>query len=170
MKFNSQEKHLSRVRVLQPLAATVLVGVLLLVVGLTLAVQADSVSPVTETLDVPFTGYTPMMTAGDYSGEVLVIVSGTGQASGVDYTDAFYRFTGGDVLLEIPVEANEFGLEIDGNLAPEALGFTPKYASDHVYVFTYDVGNEPRPIGFRIAEGALADNTGAFVVRIVPSH
>ncbi|MEP6984275.1 MAG: hypothetical protein ABI970_01660 [Chloroflexota bacterium] len=124
--------------------------------------------PLLETLTVPFTKYQAVKTAEEYSGMVVVVVSGVGQASGKDYTDAFYGYTSGGVPLEHPVNAHEFGLEIDGRQSGNVVEMMPDYAADHIYVFTYDAGQIAHAIGFSIGEMGLSDNSGHFTVRVMP--
>ena len=170
MKFKNRENNFAMFRDVRWLISALLVGSLLFVFSYALPslAQRSTASRVTETVTVSFTDYQAVTTTENYTGELLIVVSGIGKASGSDFTDAFYRFTDNNILLETPVSANEFGLEIDGGIASTLLESVPEYALDHVYIFSYDVGEEARPVGFRIADGALQDNTGEFIIRIVP--
>lgn len=142
---------------------------LLVFFGHTLFTQAQTEKqPLIETLNVSFKKYQAVKTTAKYSGNVLIVVSGVGQASGKDYTDAFYRYTNAGTPLDHPVNANEFGLQIDGIQSNKLLKDMPDYGPDHIYVFTYDAGQTLHTIGFSIGETGLADNTGKFTVRVVP--
>ena len=122
-----------------------------------------------EVLMVPFDKLEPTYSAQTYSGKVGLIISGTGQAGGTDYSDAFYLYETGEGASYLPPLTHQFDLEIDGDRAINTLGLSenpPSYSSDHVYQVTYDVGPEPRQIAFRISDSVVNDNTGQFEIKI----
>jgi hypothetical protein len=81
------------------------------------------------------------------------------------YTDSAGR------PLEVP-QMQMFDLEIDGQRALITLGLQddpPPFArDDHLYSVIYDVGSKPRRIAFRISDSTTADNTGQFIITLVP--
>ncbi len=122
-----------------------------------------------ESLVVPFDKLQPTLTRYKYHNKVMLIISGTGQAGGKSYSDAFYLYT--DEQGEpYPVPAKEaFDLEIDGQRAIITLGLRknpPPLSSDHIYTVTYDVGATPRQIAFRISDRVVSDNTGEFMIKV----
>ncbi len=121
-----------------------------------------------ETVIVPFDKRDATPTENDYSGLVRLVISGTGQAAGDDLSDAFYLFTQNGNQLDEPL-TEHFDLEIDGQRAIIRLGLQdnpPPYNDDHVYVVTYDVGEQPRPIRFRISDETVDDNSGEFNIDV----
>src|SRR5688572_28087923 len=72
-----------------------------------------------EQLVAPFgRGQYAVQTKYSYSGQVFITVSGSGQASGAEYTDAFYTFTDLDGN-EVPPYVYGFYLMINGKRADE---------------------------------------------------
>jgi len=68
-----------------------------------------SPSGTTETINAPFTASGGTFTANQYSGDVLLTVSGSGEAFGTQLNDAFYRNIGGT-----PVFAGTSGIQDAG--------------------------------------------------------
>ena len=167
MKLQAQSAFLGMGRNIKIMISGIGLAVALLLFTYTLPALAQKITQsTTETFTVPFTKYQAVKTTKQYSGTVVIVVSGVGQASARDYSDAFYIYTHGGVPLDHPVNANEFGLQIDGEQSNHLLDAMPDYAPDHIYVLTYDVGSKPRSIGFSIGELGLKDNTGRFTIRV----
>ena len=122
-----------------------------------------------ETVVVPFDRAESTLTQNLYDGQVILRISGTGQAGGKDYSDAFYLYQQSDGTSYFPPQLEHFDLEIDGDRAIRTLGpieKPPSYSPDHVYTVHYNVGLTPRPIALRISDSVVGDNTGAFQVQI----
>ena len=120
-----------------------------------------------EHLAVPFTGsYNAAYTQYSYKGRVFVTVSGTGQSSGTQYTDAFYLYTDGDGRSIRPEQPTDWILTINGDRASDLIpnGEIPSYRSDHVYNFEIIVpdGN----LSFGISDGFASDNTGSYIITL----
>ena len=120
-----------------------------------------------ERLAVPFTGgYNAAYTQYSYQGKIFVTVSGTGQSSGSQYTDAFYLFADGDGRSILPEHPREWILTINGepasNLTPN--GEIPTYQSDHVYNFAIIVPEGT--LSFGVNDGFAADNTGSYTITL----
>jgi hypothetical protein len=123
---------------------------------------------ITETIIVPFNRTEPTWTREAYSGVVYLLIRGTGQAAGSDFSDAFYQYTQDGQPLSVP-RTHQFDLEIDGNRAIIMLGLEknpPRYNLRHVYEATYFVGETPRQIAFRISDFTTDDNTEEFTIGI----
>lgn len=122
-----------------------------------------------EIVIVPFDKIDPTYTTSVYNGQIYLLISGTGQAGGADWSDAFYLYQKGDGTLYEPPMLEHFDLEIDGQRAIITLGLLenpPSYSRDHVYNVTYDVGADTRRIAFRISDSIVGDNTGEFRIEI----
>jgi hypothetical protein len=122
-----------------------------------------------ESIAVPFNKIEPTYTQKLYSATLTLIISGTGQAGGTDWSDAFYLYAHGDGTPYEPPITEHFDLEIDGQRAIITLGLRenpPPYSSYHVYTVTYNVGAGARPIAFRISDSIVDDNTGEFNIEI----
>jgi hypothetical protein len=122
---------------------------------------------VSEDLELPFIkGTNGVTTYNTYSGSVAVTVSGTGQAAGSAYNDAFYIFTNGDGENIPPEHPDEWILTINSNLAHSMIPNqqVPAYNSDHVYSFRIKA-----PAGvlvFGIKDGFAGDNTGTLSISL----
>jgi hypothetical protein len=122
-----------------------------------------------EVLTIPFNRYESTLTTQKYSGTITLTISGTGQAGGNSYSDAFYLYTEENGQPRTPPMTEAFDLEIDGQRAIIALGLRqnpPPYSTSHVYQVTYNVGSTPRQIAFRISDLIVTDNRGSFTVKI----
>ena len=120
---------------------------------------------ISEHLTVPFTGsYNATYTRYVYQGKVFVIVSGTGQSAGKQYTDAFYLFADGDGRSIIPEHPTDWILTINGDRASYLIPNReiPPYRPDHVYNFEIIVpdGN----LTFGVSDGFASDNTGSYII------
>ena len=124
-----------------------------------------------EIVIVPFRRLEPTVTEQLFTGKITLVISGSGQAGGTDYSDAFYLYQHGDGVAYDPPQLEHFDLEIDGQRAIYTLGLLenpPPYAPDHVYQVVYDVGPVPRQIKLRISDEIVDDNFGAFRIEIFP--
>jgi len=123
-----------------------------------------------ETLTVPFRlGAAGVQTTNSYGGRTQVKVRGTGQASGAEWSDAFYIFTNaqGD-----PVEPYHpdfwFTLWINGVPVDAFVDRIPPYNPSHVYVF--QISAPEGPLTFAVGDLGIDDNAGEYqiVVRDLP--
>lgn len=118
--------------------------------------------PVTETLGVPFTS-SGVSTANSYSGNVTISVSGTGQASQTQYSDAFYVYTNKAGTPNTPYHPICWVLNINGQATDNFVSLPP-YNLSHSYTFQINV-----PAGhltFNVCDGDHADNTGSYSITV----
>jgi len=123
-----------------------------------------------ETVVVPFAGGpSAVTTSGAYTNDVMLIVSGMGQAAGAKYSDAFYIFTDEDGNPITPWHSTyqyNWVMWINGqhaeNLIPDQQ--TPAYRGDHIYSFPIEApgGN----LTFGVGDTGTGDNTGSYTVTI----
>lgn len=117
-----------------------------------------------ETIVVPFTSLSGVLTALYYSGPISVTVMRYGQMFGTDYTDAFWTFTSNGSPLATPVRSPGDGVTINGKPIDSWLPSTPAYRSDHTYNFTINApGGRLR---FGISDTYVADNSGQYTVTL----
>jgi hypothetical protein len=122
---------------------------------------------VSEDLEVPFIkGTQGVTTTNTYSGKIEVTVSGTGQAAGSAYTDAFYLFTDGEGENIPPNPIDESILTINSNLAYTMIPnkVRPAYQADHIYSF--EIKAPGGVLVFGIQDGYTADNAGALFLSL----
>jgi hypothetical protein len=125
-----------------------------------------------EALIIPFVnGNLGVQTVNSYSGRILVKVTGTGQASGTQWSDAFYVFTdydGNPMEPWHPELEYNFTLWINGGVVDAFLEQIPPYNPDHVYVFQIDVPEGP--LTFAVGDAYTIDNAGEYrvIVRDLP--
>lgn len=131
-------------------------------------VQEPAAVAASESMVVPFTGGWYAATSGnEYSGVVTVTVTGIGQASGTQYTDAFYQladFSGNPIT---PTAQPGWVLAINGVLAKELITDhqTPAYRADHTY--TFQINAPDGRLSFGVADTYTPDNTGSYSVTII---
>jgi len=125
-----------------------------------------------EILYAPFDQPAGVATAGLYSGDVWVTVSGMGQALGDIYSDAFYvrQEVGGvvtpsrDSYWDLAADASP----INGSGSQEAsnriVGPLPAYNSSGVYSFQLNAGAAPTHLYFGVDDQILSDNSGAYTI------
>jgi hypothetical protein len=103
-----------------------------------------------------------------YSGKVLISISGTGQASGTEYTDAFYAFTDYEGNRTNP-RLIGFSLTINGRLARDLISEkqVPPYQEDHIYSFVIDAPGGA--LRFGVDDTATDDNTGSYTIDLCGS-
>lgn len=125
---------------------------------------ATAAAPPKETLTAPFTsGPYGATSANEYNGQVLVRVTGTGQASGTAFSDAFYIYAVGTVDIVPPVLAHEFGLYMNGQPIAtfETGGAVPAYKPNHRYTIIVNVSG-PQHLTFGVGDTYTVDNTGSY--------
>lgn len=120
-------------------------------------------------LVVPFAmGTAGVTTDLSYAGIVPVTVSGSGQASGGSWSDAFYVYTdheGQEVPPWHPTTFYNWSLWINGAPADElVVGEIPPYNPAHVY--TLEISAPGGLLHFAVGDEAAADNTGAYTVTL----
>lgn len=100
-----------------------------------------------------------------YSGTVSILVSGYGQASSTEYSDAFYIYTDPEgTPSPTPHTATCWILYINGNTADASVGL-PNYNSSHTYSVSMNL-SQPGTINFGICDGQPADNTGYLTITV----
>jgi len=100
-----------------------------------------------------------------YSGTVSISISGYGQASSTEYSDAFYIYTDASGNpLPTPHTATCWVLFINGQTADSSVGL-PSYNSSHVYTVSMSL-SQPATINFGICDGQPSDNTGYLTVTV----
>jgi hypothetical protein len=129
---------------------------------------SSSAIPTNETIIVPFaSGTAGTQTSQSYSGLTGVSVSGVGQASGTEWSDAFYVFTnseGEPVEPHHPQELFNFTLWIDHAPADNILQPIPPYNDTHEYTFFIEVSGNP--IHFGVGDIFTIDNTGNYTITV----
>jgi hypothetical protein len=126
----------------------------------------------TESLTVDFANINPACTQHQYTGLVNLDVTGSGQAGGKDWSDAFYLYQHSDGTAYDRPQTEMFDLEIDGRRAIETLGLLnnpPAYNPDHHYQVIYNLGKVIKPICFRISDYNVGDNKGEFQITVSSS-
>jgi hypothetical protein len=125
-------------------------------------------SPTKETIIVPFaSGTTGVQTSQSYSGLIGVSVSGVGQASGTEWSDAFYVFTNSEGELVEPHHPQElfnFTLWIDHAPADNIIQSIPPYNDTHEYTFFFEASGNP--IHFGVGDVFTIDNTGNYTITV----
>jgi hypothetical protein len=119
-----------------------------------------------ESLVVDFAdGLNSAQTRNSYSGEVFLTVSGSGQSSSSEYTDAFYVFTDPDGNETFPSIIG-FSLAINGRLAREFIPDqrVPLYRDDHVYSFS--IMAPGGVLTFGVHDEYIFDNMGSYQVTV----
>jgi hypothetical protein len=133
--------------------------------GMTWILNSDC--QVSEDLEVPFNkGINGVTTTNIYSGPTEVTVSGTGQAAGSAYNDAFYLFADGEGDNIPPEHPDEWILTINSSLAHTLMPDKrlPAYNPDHVYRFEIDAPGGV--LVFGIMDGFAGDNTGTLSISL----
>jgi hypothetical protein len=116
-----------------------------------------------ETLTVPFTnGTAGVQTGNSYSDRVLVKVRGIGQASGAEWSDAFYIFTDVEGNPIEPYHPEGFTLWINGVPADVFVDPIPSYKPNHVHTFKMDAPGGP--LTFGVGDWGIDDNTGGYEI------
>ncbi len=121
-----------------------------------------------ETLVVPFSlGTNGVQTNLSYIGAVTVTVAGVGQASGTQWSDAFYIYTDSSGLPIDPRHPTEFynwTLWINGGPADNWVQPIPPYNDAHIYNFSMNAPGSP--LTFAVGDAGTGDNTGAYTITL----
>jgi serine/threonine protein kinase len=120
-----------------------------------------------ETVEVPFGGGTIARTTNNsYDNNILLIVSGTGQAENKKRTDAFYMYTdNAGIPLRQPTHPQGGILSINKKIVDKFLtGNRPPYNPSHVYQFSISVPGGP--IIFGVYDTKMHDNTGGYTITV----
>jgi hypothetical protein len=121
-----------------------------------------------ETLIVPFVkGTTGVKTNLSYTGTVTVTVTGSGQASGPSWSDAFYIYTAYSGQPIVPVHPTAFynwTLWINGGPADNYVNPIPAYNPNHAYTFVITAPGGP--LTFAVGDTNTSDNAGAYRITV----
>ncbi len=124
--------------------------------------------PPQEVVLVPFiNGTSGVQTAHSYHGTITISISGVGQASASQYSDAFYIYTdsaGNPITPVHPTQYYNWTLWINGGPADNFVSPIPPYNPSHVYTFTINAPGGP--LNFAVGDTYTSDNTGAYKVTI----
>jgi uncharacterized repeat protein (TIGR01451 family) len=123
-----------------------------------------------ETVVVPFrSGIGGVQTQQSFSGPVTVTVSGTGQASGTAWSDAFYIYTdfqGNPVPPTHPTTHYNYTLWINDGPADAYVSPIPAYRPDHVY--TFPINAPGGRLRFAVGDELSGDNSGEYTITVTP--
>ena len=120
-----------------------------------------------ELLIAPFaSGYYGGTSSHAYSGTVTLTVSGIGQSSGAEYTDAFYKLTDSYGNPIDPYYPADWVLSINTQLAVNFIpgGQVPAYRPDHTY--TFDINAPGGYLTFGVWDEWVIDNHGSYIIEI----
>ena len=125
-------------------------------------------TPITETVTAYFTaGENAATTAHSYSGLVTIQVSGVGQASQQQYSDALYRYTDSSGnTINNPGHPSCWVLYINDKPVEDSTsnGHIPAYSTGHYYSFTiYAPGGT---LSFGVCDNVYTDNTGYYTITV----
>ncbi len=124
--------------------------------------------PPQEVVIVPFVnGTSGVQTTHSYHGTITITISGIGQASASQYSDAFYIYTdsaGNPITPVHPTQYYNWTLWINGGPAGNFVSPIPPYNPSHVYTFTLNAPGGP--LNFAVGDTYTSDNTGAYKVTI----
>ena len=130
--------------------------------------QSQATVAAQEVLVVPFTsGTTGVLTTQSYNGNVEVTISGSGQASGTQWSDAFYIYTnssGQPITPWHPTEQYNWSLWINSGPVDNFVASIPPYNPTHIYTFTINVS--PGYLNFGVGDAIANDNTGSYTVTL----
>jgi serine/threonine protein kinase len=123
---------------------------------------------INETVVVPLaSGPRAVTSSKAYSGLINIVVSGTGQAAGTQFSDAFYLLTN----TISPPPANEFGLFINGQIASNL--FSPHQQipdfSPSRHTYSFQINAPGGRLTFGVGDTFTSDNTGSFTITISPA-
>ncbi len=116
-------------------------------------------------LVVPFVNRSGVTSTQSYSGPTPVTVSGTGQAQGKQFSDAFYLYTDGNGKAITPVHPKVNGLLcINSQPIDSYVTTIPAYNPAHLYPVTLNAPGGPLKFGACDVPTAFGDNTGSFTI------
>jgi hypothetical protein len=117
-----------------------------------------------ETLSVDFTNPNGTQTTNSYQGSVAVSISGIGQASQTQWSDAFYRYTNTTgTPTTSPGHPDCWVLWIN-NEDPSYFGQLPGYNPGHTYTFSLNAPGGT--INFKVCDSVYSDNTGTYTITL----
>jgi len=118
----------------------------------------------TETLTVDFTNPNGTQTQNSYQGSVTVAISGVGQASQTQWSDAFYRYTNTTgTPTTSPGHPSCWVLWIN-NEDPAYVGQISGYSSGHGYSFHMNAPGGS--LNFKVCDSVYSDNTGEYTITL----
>ena len=120
---------------------------------------------VEESIEVPLNGDAPVYTVIEYSGWVMIMVSGSVERDSQFYVDALHQVD--DV--QRGYQGGFKGFEIDGVYALKSIASAsrPDYREDHIYRFKYYVtGDSPKSLRFQVQNEAASELDGVFIVEV----
>jgi hypothetical protein len=131
----------------------------------TVAVPTATPLPAEGPINVLFTGGSNAVQSNrSYTGAVTLTVSGTGQAQGTSYSDAFYIYTdlkGNNI--SSPTHHPFATLCINGQEVGHFVQSIPPYSATHTYTFTITAPGGP--LIFGVCDTKIVDNTGLFSIK-----
>jgi hypothetical protein len=117
-----------------------------------------------ETITVDFTNPNGTQTVNSYQGSVTVSISGIGQASQTQWSDAFYRSTNtSGTPTTSPGHPSCWVLWIN-NEDPAYVGQLPAYNSGHTYTFHMTAPGST--INFKVCDDVYSDNSGTYTITL----
>lgn len=113
---------------------------------------------------VPFmSGGKAAQTTRSYTGATTITISGTGQAVGISFSDAFYSYTNGQGKNVPATRAPSIaGLCINSQPIDSFVSSIPPYNPTHIYTVTLNAPGGT--LTFGVCDTFLTDNTGAFLI------
>jgi len=143
---------------------------------------------VTETVSASFTTPTGGKTNSNYSGYVLLTVSGTGAANGGVLNDALYLLntqTHDPIYFQLAVDSADLtaaepladvvysiAYDVDAGAEARSRPYLPNYRNDHTYQLVIDTsllpshGSVATPLRFGVSDGTFTDNSGTFSITV----
>ena len=116
-------------------------------------------------LSVPFESKSGVLTTQLYSGPTTITVSGTGQAQGKQFSDAFYLYTDSNHNAITPVAAQNGSLCVNSKPVSNYVQAVPAYNPQHTYTVTLNIpASGAIKFGVCDAPNFFTDNTGAFLI------
>lgn len=116
-------------------------------------------------LVVPFVDRQGVTSTQSYSGPTPVTLSGTGQAQGKQFSDAFYLYTDANGKAITPVHPKVNGLLcINSKPIDSSVQAIPAYNSAHTYPVTLNAPGGPLKFGACDVSTKFGDNTGMFTI------
>ena len=118
-----------------------------------------------QNMSAPFTsGPYAVTTTHSYSGNVNIQVSGVGQASQTQYSDAIYRYTDNYGNPITPGHPSCWVLYINDLPISNFVSVIPTYQSSHVYSF--NINAPGGPLTFGVCDPDTSDNTGSYTITV----
>ncbi len=116
-------------------------------------------------LAVPFINKEGVTSTQSYSGPTPITVSGTGQAQGTQFSDAFYLYTDSNGKAITPVHSNSNGiLCVNSKPVDSYVLSIPAYNPAHTYSISLNAPGGPLKFGVCDAPANFGDNTGSYTV------